>query len=168
MALGRTNESTFGSQASSSSWCSRQITPSLISPITARAGCVDSLSMLQAEGPVPQRWQFLAEKRIRIRDGLLEGAGNSLFQRDSIAWPADSAHKGLYCPCLISGAVLLQGRGYECSRRSSGAGNLIECGLQQSQRAHRPWSIQGQLESHIRAVRVANDMRRLNSEPAHE
>jgi hypothetical protein len=123
----------------------------------------DAGRLLGPERPRAHRGQLLAEERVGVGHGLLERPGDGARQHLGVGRPADPAHPGLDRAGLVAGAVALDGLQAVRTGRDG-----QQRRFQQGQRPDRLRGVDGQLQRHVRAGGVADDVGLLDAEVAHE
>ena len=133
-------------------------------------GLGDASRFLAPERPLHHRGQFLAEERVRVRHGLVEGTGERLLEHGAVVGPADAAHPRVDGARLVAHRVALERRLDDRSDHLA-----VQCGrrrrprrLQQRERMHGVGSVERELERHARARGVADHVRAHYPEVAHE
>jgi hypothetical protein len=130
----------------------------------------DASRFVVAERPLCHRGQFLAEERVGVGHGLVDRTGERLLERGAVVGSADAAHPGVDGSRLVACAVALE-RGLDDRvdhLHVDGAGGCGPRRVQQGQGVHGVGGVQCQLERHARAGGVADDVRALDPEAAHQ
>jgi hypothetical protein len=131
----------------------------------------DAPRVLFSERPtLPECGELLGEERVRVGDGLVEGARESLLERVTVTRPEDAAEERVDGTVLVAGAVVLDRWLHELAAegRLQLGRRRRPRGVHRDDGVHGVRGIEGQLERDRDTGGVADDVCALDSELTHE